>query len=337
MVSPPTDLDTISYRDNNNLIARKTPKMSKTSQIRNQKQNVSTMKYLTMILALAPGVAAFSGVDLAVRKPMSSSAGRDSTRRQGRTHSFTRLNYISGAEYQPQEKQQQQDEGSVWWSSFFKGNANKDQQQEVVDDYIKFLDRRYHRLYYEDSTSNQGFSVMKWLHQGSSDPPNPDLEQKNEEDVLHVLGVAGLASQRLLSKHKHQAMAGLKPASDDANTPTKTEVSIAQDGEVLEKRTFSTSSAPAALKPAISLFRKVGARRQALIRSQTRQLRAAFLYLVRKVSRADPVKALMKFYELGGGKKSLALSVTVLTACSFLLRPMIKAIISESANYSVSS
>jgi hypothetical protein len=82
-----------------------------------------------------------------------------------------------------------------------------DQEQENVDAYLEFLDRRYRRIHSDDEketkvqSDTKSFSAMDWLTSKSSETDSTTLEQQQQQDALYVLGVAGLASQKLLQKH----------------------------------------------------------------------------------------------------------------------------------------
>lgn len=104
------------------------------------------------------------------------------------------------------------------------------EEQENVDAYLEFLDRRYRRLHSDDekeqkAPSKQGnskpFSAIDWLTNGGN--INAKIEtttQEQQQDALYVLGVAGLASQKLLQKHHLQTTANTSQAklmSSDAS------------------------------------------------------------------------------------------------------------------------
>lgn len=83
-----------------------------------------------------------------------------------------------------------------------------DQEQENVDAYLEFLDRRYRRIHSDDEKETKAqsdaksFSAMDWLTSKSTEKSDDiSLEQQQQQDALYVLGVAGLASQKLLQKH----------------------------------------------------------------------------------------------------------------------------------------
>jgi hypothetical protein len=89
------------------------------------------------------------------------------------------------------------------------------EEQENVDAYLEFLDRRYRRLHSDDekeannhsaspASKGKSFSAMEWLTSGGKNSEKNDpatSQQQQQQDALYVLGVAGLASQKLLQKH----------------------------------------------------------------------------------------------------------------------------------------
>lgn len=108
---------------------------------------------------------------------------------------------------------------------------NGNNEQDNVDAYLEFLDRRYRRLHSDDrdeevaqqqaqvkknktmKNDNQKksgtFSAIDWLvNGGNNGNDSSDFEdvaarttRQQQADALYVLGVAGLASQKLLQKH----------------------------------------------------------------------------------------------------------------------------------------
>jgi len=100
------------------------------------------------------------------------------------------------------------------------------EEQENVDAYLEFLDRRYRRLHSDDekeantqsdslaSKKGKSFSAMDWLTSGGKNSDKTDSatsQQQQQQDALYVLGVAGLASQKLLQKH-HLLTTTAKPS-----------------------------------------------------------------------------------------------------------------------------
>jgi len=78
----------------------------------------------------------------------------------------------------------------------------KTNSQEVVDEYLEFLDRRYRRLHETDTKAEKNFSALEWLRQGSSNCKKRIAEELDRDNALYVLGVASLASEKLLQKHQ---------------------------------------------------------------------------------------------------------------------------------------
>eukprot|EP00568_Trieres_chinensis_P008026 CAMPEP_0183308722 /NCGR_PEP_ID=MMETSP0160_2-20130417/22424_1 /TAXON_ID=2839 ORGANISM="Odontella Sinensis, Strain Grunow 1884" /NCGR_SAMPLE_ID=MMETSP0160_2 /ASSEMBLY_ACC=CAM_ASM_000250 /LENGTH=311 /DNA_ID=CAMNT_0025472605 /DNA_START=66 /DNA_END=998 /DNA_ORIENTATION=- len=79
--------------------------------------------------------------------------------------------------------------------------SKKDCEQYVLDDYLEFVDRRYHRLNDEEEESSPPGINTAWNWLMSQKPDSPQKQQRKEEDALYVLGLAGLASEELLQKH----------------------------------------------------------------------------------------------------------------------------------------
>lgn len=69
-------------------------------------------------------------------------------------------------------------------------------EQQSIDEYLEFLDKRYNRLHCDEKKDKKGYTPWNWLFE------NRTLHQsQSQEDALFVLGLAELASSRLLQKH----------------------------------------------------------------------------------------------------------------------------------------
>jgi hypothetical protein len=87
-------------------------------------------------------------------------------------------------------------------------NNNEQDTAQKVDEYLEFLGKRYNRVHRFDRAhpKKTPFSVLAWLaqpqdeNQNSNDDSGDDSQVK-ESNALYALGVAGLASERLLQKH----------------------------------------------------------------------------------------------------------------------------------------
>jgi len=227
-----------------------------------------------------------------------------------------------------------------WWTPFFPSSAverpveedTEDSKQAVVDDYLEFLDRRYHMLHDDDDQGEVKFSAFKWLKQGE-EAAEP-MTQEQHDDALYVLGVAGLASQRLLQR-KHQAV-----ASEVAPVPSATKIKQATDAEVVK----DDSSAPVAKMPAegalpvaaaivlariTPVLRGIALRRKLFLRYQTRKITAALVVLA-KTATTGSIKALKSAWRMSGGRKNVAVTASIMAVIAFqLLRPVAQTIVSE--------
>jgi hypothetical protein len=212
---------------------------------------------------------------------------------------------------------------STIWSNIFPP-AKPESEQEVVDDYLEFLDRRYHRLHgHEEASSSPSkpFSVLNWLTDTSSKHATHDAA-KSHDDALFVLGVAELASVQLLQKHQIPVEA---VTTDD--TVIETEATVFTTEHVKYSGLFGTlpsKISTSSKQPSTSILQKVKARRRALIVYQEKQMKRALAVSVKTAINvparlASTAKALWKH---GGGKKTIAMSFSMLTAAFFLLSAM---------------
>ena len=219
----------------------------------------------------------------------------------------------------------------------------EDETSKMVDEYLEFLDRRYNRLYSSDSNPSSvannhanniklpmPFSALGWLYQSSTETTIPTTTaaaasaiHSTNDDALYALGVAGLASQRLLQK-RH--MAPVAP-SVVAATPSRLSPTMAQ--AALQS---SSSTATTRLATIVAVLAEhmepIKEARQRLLRFEQQKATA----MVRAVFKAVP-RALVRAWKLGGGGKNVAVAATLLTAVSLvLLRPMISSVLSAGAS-----
>lgn len=222
---------------------------------------------------------------------------------------------------------------SRWWNPLLfsakgkKPSSSSDDKSRAVDDYLEFLERRYHRLHDEEqqeqnrpSTGPAKFSALKWLHQGD-EAESPVLRQQQQDDALFVLGVAGLASRQLLAKHRrgHSTSESLLQWNG-APTATEQPSMAASAGEASLPASAAVSySALDRLQP---LARSVLIRRKLLLRYQARQLNLLAAVAAKAVA-TGPAKAVSALWRMGGGRKNIAVTLTVMAAFSvFVLRPL---------------
>ena len=183
------------------------------------------------------------------------------------------------------------------WSYPDKEDSSDDNQfgeksqppQAFVDDYLEFLDKRYHRLYDEEVKTT--FPTFKWLIQGTKDTQEPT--QRETENAFYAFGVAGLASKELLQKY-HIG----RGRNDTNENPTVIETEGRKHNVVSRIRS-----------KAVSLFRPVNAARRQLLRFQDSQARN-IMAVVRHTLKTCPII----FLRLWGGSKSLRFILTAWTA-----------------------
>lgn len=279
------------------------------------------------------------------------SAWRDGTAapRLSTRHFLTRLNYRDGNEHEPQVVQRETDdlqdkEAARWWQSVFQEKTaptgHEDEEQQVVDEYLEFLDKRYKRLHEKEKKKHEPapkkFSALAWLTADKS--PDP-VSAQQEEDALYVLGVAELASERLLQKH-HAALQ-YKRKAPALETEKEQEVVIdavaetePEDAVVVPKD--ETSEARKALMFATlatagrKVLKGVSNRRKALIAYQEKKVVAALLAAF-KTALNTPVKTTKLLWNLGGGKKTIALTASAFITAFVLIRPVAQAMMSEAS------
>lgn len=97
------------------------------------------------------------------------------------------------------------------WKTFVRDRLNSDEntsdetnQQFVVDKYLESIERRYNRVHQVELTDDTNQRVLSsawtWLTADES-TFRQEERQRSRDDALYVLGLAELASARLLQKH----------------------------------------------------------------------------------------------------------------------------------------
>jgi hypothetical protein len=227
----------------------------------------------------------------------------------------------------------------------------RDSQQESVDAYLEFLDRRYRRIHSnedEQAKKNQqlqqqqplskpkSFSAMDWLMNGSTTAEHHHAAAAAQhEDALYVLGVAGLASQKLLQKHHL-----VSPATAAETTSTKTtmddaiEVNAEEDNvKDLPSHVFIKN----VLVPLIRAIYIVQRRKQLLLQSIQSRITKVVSKVVEKTVRpftnrfreGGPKAIIESLLELGGGKRNIAVTFACAYATVVVLQPLIQQAVAE--------
>jgi len=217
-----------------------------------------------------------------------------------------------------------------WFNTIFpSSHRDEDDEQQSVDEYLEFLDRRYRRLHNTENEGPKPFSALSWLKQSSPSRNEVIVTEQQKEDALYVLGVAGLASHKLLERHHLQV------------EEEKSGVHIQQ-----EQKTLNVVDADLVQSGAAGLFIKklivpllrvlyiIQRRKDTFVDAQVQHIKKfsrSAVQIVGKKLANGPLKTAKAIFEVGGGKKSVA--VTVAAACTLflLLRPILQAVVTEGA------
>lgn len=154
-------------------------------------------------------------------------------------------------------------------------------EQQNIDEYLEFLDRRYNRLHSNDKKEVRKRSVntaWKWIFDSDSSISKPtSLRESMKQDALYVLGVAELASARLLQKHP----SSLEKPARKGELPKS--LALTHDNTVIDSRLveddkrLSSSNTNRALQVnfliATKFLLEIDARRSAFLKGQLSNLK----------------------------------------------------------------
>jgi hypothetical protein len=206
---------------------------------------------------------------------------------------------------------------SKWWGTFTLV-IDEDQNQKNVDDYLEFLDKRYQRLYHDEETltlskTTKQLPILSWLIDGPHKNDFSDT-QPIQDDALLLLGLSNLASSRLLHKH-HQPM---------TKAITTQLLPEGVNETILDTKSPQPSHQSIVSHSMSSVWNKVRSARRDLVKFQEMQVKR-FLKSILKVVVSIPshvanyAKALWNYM---GVKNTVVLSLSMISACLFILRPV---------------
>lgn len=225
--------------------------------------------------------------------------------------------------------------------------GENDQQQQNVDAYLEFLDRRYKRLHSNDRVTEDPksknpvpFSAMSWLMNGKDDA---FVTKQQSEDALYVLGVAGLASQKLLQKHhlqttgKEETVATLP--SSDAHSRSHPHQSIDMDviEVIAEANTPTNLLVRKFLVPFVRAIYVIQRRKQLILQGMQDKVKAFGAKAIQKViyptvrKLKNPGSIVNGLLELGGGKQNVMVTMTFTFAAILLLQPILRAAVADAS------
>lgn len=230
---------------------------------------------------------------------------------------------------------------SKWWNNVFSSaDAEKEEDtQEVVDEYLEFLHRRYQRLRNTEPEEEQPkpFSALNWLIQGSPNRNEVKVSKQQQEDALYALGVAGLASQKFLQKHHvaHQEheLTFATAVQERPRKMSRDESSNQVATNSISESQIGSTIANKVILPVARVFYIFEHRKQLFIRARVQRLRAVLSSMVKSMSKSlteGPISTAKAVLQIGGGKKNIDLTFTAVYSVFFLLRPMLQSVVTES-------
>lgn len=290
---------------------------------------------MSMVLSFTSQASAFqSARNMHVAMPAEPGIfGTDSTHRNGAgqhrrkaTSVLTRLQYRDGSDESDSTSR------FGWFNTIF-SNSHQDEanEQDSVDEYLEFLDKRYRRLHTEEQEEPaKPFSAINWLKQGSPTRNDMIATQQQEEDALYVLGVAGLASQKLLHRHHLQVegsgnTAVADPPASHGSKMDFVDADIVPSGpvQVLIKRV---------LVPLIRVLYISQRRKEIFVSNQLQRVRSVSTSALRSMGKTfaqGPINVIRTLLDLGGGKRTVTVTLTTLATVFLVLQPILQAAMTE--------
>jgi hypothetical protein len=258
-----------------------------------------TMILLMALLLLEP-CAAFSGVRITRSKACTSAMG--------------------AAVQQDSTTEQQHHDYSRWWKKPFVAVTETDSTTTSVDDYLRFLEKRYTRLYEDEpeAVKQQSFRVLDWLKQGQSEQQQELLEQQPSH-AFYAVGVAGIAGKQLLQAHANQQQPLPLTSSRSVQSLEKTASTSIHQRRAPEIIQTHRSGVAAVISMTIApLMRQLLARRRVFLRLQSRRARSLVAALV-KAATTLPQTLGKQLWNTGGGKENVLATCSLMVAVGLVL------------------
>ena len=216
---------------------------------------------------------------------------------------------------------------SRWWKPF--ATDEETQTSSSVDEYLRFLERRYTRLYEDEPEVTKTFNVLEWLKQGEAQ----QTELKQNHDAFYALGVAGVAGKQLLEEKSNLVIASRKEA-DLAGSRSQMAVDVKvsavnsaeEESQQCKTTLLSSLAAASYVSPTI---RRLLDQRRLFLQMQTRRVRTV-LALVFKTTMNAPKTITKKLWNISGGKKNVMATASLVVAFTFfVLKPIVEVIVNE--------
>lgn len=242
-----------------------------------------------------------------------------------RVSSSTRLNYCNGSvEEHSKQRGIIQTSNGRWLKPVIHAAAQDhgEDTSKKVDEYLEFLDKRYSRMRgNEASHPRRALSIMKWLRAED----HHDTEEK-DSNALYDLGVAGLASKRLLQRQgvTLRKCTIIQPSFD----PPSIFVEHTSEETPTEGLSLLLNKILAAFSAKLILLqRQVSMRREWALRSLSRQTMVSTKAALTSLPRATANLA-RTVVRAGGGERNLKVAVAFTFAFAIcIVQPLAKSAI----------
>lgn len=244
----------------------------------------------------------------------------------------SRLKYADDDKMSLERSYEGSDEASkVWWPFTAEKEATvQDEESAKVDEYLAFLDRRYHMIHDEEQEqpSTKHFSALKWLRQGTDDS---DVQQQQQADALQVLGLAGLASERLLREHHLQTRSMATKFVDVTDVQAVADVPQAVVLPAVRSLRIPTVMAVAFAKLG-PMVQRLALQRDLLVKYQSLQVRSTLATLMHSLKVAPP-RAARALWKFGGGRKNIGWTLSVMVALILcVIKPLLRQVLRQAAS-----
>mmetsp|Transcript_20428 Transcript_20428/g.47275 ORF Transcript_20428/g.47275 Transcript_20428/m.47275 type:complete len:306 (+) Transcript_20428:89-1006(+) len=219
----------------------------------------------------------------------------------------TRLRYTNGVEDEVSRTHvdamllgREKKQSSPKWKIFdTPPQSELEGEQEKVDSYLVFLDKRYHRIHDEEPEENKG-AFMKDLFSATISP-------QQRSNALFTLDVANLASERLLKKSR----------------------ATRSSSAVFLAKTTTVGPVGSALAKLQKHLKRIDSMKSQLFKNMVEYMRKSLVYVL-SVFKKAPVRSLLAVGKVSGGKTPAVLAISVLTAI-FLFYPSLIAVARETS------
>jgi len=242
--------------------------------------------------------------------------------------SSSRLNYRNNGDTveHPQQRAAAQTSNGRWVKPVVQAttrdNGYEEDTSRKVDEYLEFLDKRYNRMRGNDAPQpKHSLHIMKWLR--AEDHVHAEDSHSNS---LYALGVAGLASERLLQKQG----VTLRQCSIVETTPEPSSIVVehTSEGSPAEEMSLLLNKILAAFTAKfLALHRQLSVRRDWVLRSLSRKTRASARAALKAFPKAtsELARAAIK---AGGGERNLKVAASFTCAFAiYIAHPLAKSAI----------